>query len=256
VEKSCKSYGYRFGVIDEREGKEGISHYGTRVFKKIVQYSRSNTRFMKKQFYKLSQVHPELVDNDGYKAIMGGFSKEEENDNQLIKFLVEVESHRGEIANMSYDNLCESINKLEEGLKQLEETQAKFDKSYEEFLKNMEEKMSEVEVPDRDIRIDYSDVVLAKDEEIMENMSKVDGWFFLNLFISYRALYPLLVLALITQSHYQDTKYPSGDKTPDDIYTAEHPLIRLYERIHSICAYSTNALDDIFAEMDSEESND
>ncbi len=168
IEKGSKSFGFQFGVIQEETVTKEIWHYGTKVFRKIIAYMRSNISYLEKQFINLARVYPELKSNESYQLVIKNFSEMQKQADDIQKLFDVMEKNRNEFAKLPYNIMFELLDKCQSVYRENEENQSKLDEYFEELTKKIEEQKNIQKENKDQIGIDFTNEQKEQTEKIIE----------------------------------------------------------------------------------------
>lgn len=251
VEKGCKSFGYKLGIIEEQTVGHEISHYSTRIFFKIIKRIEGNYNHMEKKFRQLGKIIPELRVNENFKNALTYFSQMQKFTRNVQDVLTEMSSNSVMYRNMSYKDMEELIVQLEEYDKEIEKQEAVFIEYLEKLEIEYNKKQDPAVVESTSLGLNLTEEKTIQAKETIKSMAEgVDEGFFLSLLACYAEVIPLLFLAAITQPHNMTSRYPMDNIPPEEIYTIDYPIVKLSPRIHTICAKALDELNTAYKEMD------
>ena len=249
VEKGWKSFGFQYGIIDEQEAQNPISHTPSEVshkscvlLQKIVNSHLSNFR----QFKQALGQDLETVNDD--LTYLGDL------ETQTIRAIGELEKVKNDlyryksIPQEQFDEIIAQCHDYERGLgivNDLLKDREFSDRVYAEIKRGAEKALRKLR------RRHPSEWRLLRrgvnrfQKEDLENLIKVT----LNGMVIFE---PLLYLAIITQPHENLTRYASSKEngySPIRTYTQDSLLVQRFDDLQEICTSSLAHLADLYRVM-------
>ncbi len=250
MEKGWKSFGFYYGIINEEDARsKDIGHKGSRVCNKsirllqrIVSRIRSNIQRMR-NFY-----HIRFSEQESKGDILINL---ESNIAQLSTELTNFANDERKYRNLSSEEMNKTIQELTLILKAFEETEKILNSPNfsEEHYEKIKEGAFEIgqsifrglpQAEDALKKICFESLTNEKIKKIIDNTIK-----------GVAVITPLLCLAVLTQAHEQSTRYIFDGQSPNQIYTASHPLIQKFPEILQIAEKTLENLESFYETLPS-----
>jgi len=251
-EKSWKSFGFYYGVITEGMARSNdiIGHKGSKVcihtisaLKKIVSHMRVQAKAVNNLKNTGSADQVSVILNEDL------LKQSDEGIDFLLKELNNFAANEDKIWNMPYDEMKNYIDSL-----------IMLDQSMDEVEKKLDTPQFREEVCDKIRQGTYRLWrPLVAGNPSGERLLKKIVWEDLTNDMIHDMLKatlcgicvtaPLFTLSVITQVHEQTTRYGINDLSPESIYTASHPMIRLYPQIYTVTETTLSYLERLYAEI-------
>jgi len=249
LEKSWKSFGFYYGIITEGMARSNdiIGHKGSKVcirtivaFKKVVGYTRREVKALKNLRETDTTDQTAVVLNEDL------IIQFDHGVDELITGLNNFTANEDKIRGMPYDEMKKIIDPL-----------MQLDSSLNETVQKLDDPQIKAEICEkiRDGSYKFWRPLVAgsphADKILRECLwEKLTDDVIVHLMkCTLRGVGvtgPLFPLAVITQVHEQTTRYGMDNHSPDEIYTATHPMIQLFPQIHAISETTLNNLERLY----------
>lgn len=251
MEKGWKSFGFYFGIITEEDAKSrDVGHKGTRVCNKsirllqrIVSRLRQNMQSVRSLYnVRLSEAEQ---NSDFLNQLDSGINQ---TSIELTSFATDEEKYR----NLSLREIREIIEEITIMLQVIDRAEKILNdpsfssEHYDEIRKNAVETGLQTfhGIPQAGLLIQKlcSELNNEKIKKIIDAMIKGEA-----------VVTPLLSLAILTQPHEQSTRYIIDGQSPQQIYTASHPLVHEFPAILQIAEKTLENLDAFYVALPQQE---
>jgi len=241
MEKGWKSFGFYFGIITEDDAKSrDIGHKGSRVCNKTIRIFQRMVSGLRQNMQKvrsLCNVRPseEEQNSDFLKNLESGI-------NQVSMELTQYASDENKYRNLSSEEMRESIMEISMMLTVIDKA--------EEILNNptfSSEHYDQIRKNALETGLFAFHGIPQAEPLIIRMCNEFDDQ------KGEAVITPLLSLAILTQAHEQSTRYVIDGQSPQQTYTATHPLIQEFPTILQIAERTLDSLNEFYDALPSKE---